>query len=121
MSEMTNFNYPEAIGALNAKQRICFYELFAHFLTVSMRGILFFEGVPDPERVERAKWINEIAHRITNKVYIMRKEPEVKWTDEEIWQIIQMNTAKHPATEADVNIAIEMSYGYVLDNESGSV
>jgi len=36
----------------------------------------------------------------------MRKKPDVKWTDLEIWQIIQMNAEKHPGTEADVNMAI---------------
>ena len=113
-----HFNYSEAIGALNPKQRLHFYEMFAHFLTVSMRGILFFEGIADSERVERAKWLNEIAHRITNKVYVMHKKPDVKWTDLEIWQMIQMNAEKHPATETDVNMAIEMSYRYVSDNES---
>lgn len=59
------FDYLEKIEALNAKQRVYFYELFAHFLTVSLRGVLFTEGIADPERVARAKWLNEIAHRIT--------------------------------------------------------
>lgn len=52
---MTDFDYSEKIGALNPQQRIYFYQLFAHFLTVSMRGVLFFEGIPDNERVECAK------------------------------------------------------------------
>ena len=32
-----------------------------------------------------------------------------------------MNTAKHPATEADVNLAVEISYKFVIDNESEDV
>ncbi len=35
--------------------------------------------------------------------------------------MIRMNAEKHPATEADVNMAIEMSYHYVLDNESDGI
>ena len=35
--------------------------------------------------------------------------------------MIQMNTAKHPATETDVNLAVEMSYKFVIDNESADV
>jgi hypothetical protein len=116
-----SFNYTEKIGALTSEQRIYFYQLFAHFLTVSMRGVLFFEGIPDDERVERAKWLNEIAHRITNKIYVTHKRPDVKWTDAEIWEMIQMNAAKHPATEADVNLAVEISYKFVIDNESADV
>jgi hypothetical protein len=111
-----DFNYSEAIGALNPQQRLYFYELFAHFLTVSMRGILFFEGIPDDERVERAKWLNEIAHRVTYKIFVMEKNQFV-WSEAEIWEMIQKNVDKHPETESDVNAAIELSYGYVMDNE----
>ena len=116
-----NFDYIKKIGASTSEQRIYFYQLFAHFLTVSMRGVLFFEGVPDDERVERAKWLNEIAHRITYKVYLQHKNPAAKWTDAEVWEMIGKNTVKHPATEADVNLAVEMSYKYVIDNKSADI
>ena len=113
-----NDDYTEKIRALTPEQRVYFYQLFAHFLTVAMRGILFFEGIPDNERVERAKWLNEIAHRITYKVFLQNKNPQAKWTDAEVWEMIAKNTVKYPATEADVNLAVEMSYKYVIDNES---
>ncbi len=116
-----NFNYPEKIEALSLKQRLYFYELFAHFLTVYMRGVLFTEGIVDSERVERAKWLNEIAHRITYKIFFMNKRPEAKWTDTEIQEMIEMNVKKYPAIRTDVDAAIEMSYGYVLENESESI
>jgi hypothetical protein len=121
MQNIMDFNYPEKIGALNSKQRLYFYELFAYFLTVSMRGILFTEGIVESERIERAKWLNEIAHRITYKIFFMDNKPDLKWTDTEIQEMIQMNIKKHPATEADVNMAIEMSYNYIMDNESDSI
>lgn len=113
-----NFNYPEKLEALSPQQRLYFYELFAHFLTVYMRGVLFSEGIVDSERVERAKWLNEIAHRITYKIFFMNKRPEIKWSDAEIQEMIEMNIKKHPAIETDVIAAIEMSYGYVMENES---
>lgn len=116
-----NFDYTEKIGALSPQQRVYFYELFAHFLTVAMRGVLFAEGVADAERVERAKWLNEIAHRITYRTFVTDKNPNAKWTDAEILEMIEMNTKKHPLTESDVNLAIDFSYNYVMDNESESV
>lgn len=116
-----NFDYTEKIGALNSRQRLYFYELFAHFLTVAMRGVLFTEGAADSERVERAKWLNEIAHRITHKIFVMNKNPQAKWTDAEILEMIEMNTKKHPLTESDVNLAIDFSYHYVMENESETV
>ncbi len=115
------FNYPEKIEALSPQQRLYFYELFAHFLTVSMRGILFTENIVDIERVERAKWLNEIAHRITYKLFFMDRYPNAKWTETEIQEMIEMNIKKHPLTEADVNLAIELSYNYIVENESEAV
>ena len=35
--------------------------------------------------------------------------------------MIGKNTVKHPATEADVNLAVEMSYKYMIDNESADI
>lgn len=116
-----NFEYSDKIGALNFQQRVYFYELFAHFLTVSMRGVLFTEEMADSERVERAKWLNEIAHRITYKIFVMDKKPDAKWTDEEILEMIRMNIGKYPPVETDVNAAIELAYGYVIENESDSL
>jgi hypothetical protein len=113
-----NFNYLEKLEAFDSRQRVYFYELFAHFLTVSLRGVLFTEGIDDPERVERAKWLNEISHRITYKIFVMDKKPDARWTDAEILEMIEINIEKHPPIEQDVISAIEMSYGYVLENES---
>lgn len=36
-------------------------------------------------------------------------------------RVIQMNAVKHPATKADVNLAVEMTYKFVVDNESADV
>lgn len=110
-------NYPETISVLNPEQRLYFYELFAHFLTVSMRGVLFSEGIPDSERVDRAKWLNEIAHRITYKIFVMHKNYFV-WTESDILEMIQMNVEKNPAIEADVNAAIEYSFSHMRDTDS---
>ena len=112
------FDYAETIGRLDDVRKLYFYELLAHFLTVSMRGALFMEGIADADRIERAKWLNEIAHRITYKIYFMHRKPEAEWTDAQIWEMIAQNAAKHPDTPADVEAAVELAYGYVLENET---
>ncbi|MEZ5426653.1 MAG: hypothetical protein R2747_10335 [Pyrinomonadaceae bacterium] len=114
-----NFDYAESIGALDADQRVYFYQLLAHFMTVSMRGILFHEGVADEERIERAKWLNEIQHRITYKIFLLKKNSS-DYPEEEIWDMIRQNSNKHPKTADDVNLAIETSFKYVLENEGDS-
>src|SRR5688500_6433641 len=117
MEKAMSFNFVESVGALENEQKTYFYELLAHFLTVSMRGILFMEGIPEDERVERAKWLNEIAHRITYKVFFLQKG-RTDYSEEEIWNIILQNAERHPKTLEDAVAAVELSYGYVLENES---
>ncbi len=115
-----SFDFVETIGALDEQRKVYFYELLAYFLTYSMRGILFSEGIPDDERIERAKWLNEIAHRITYKIFALQKA-RVDYSEEEMWKIILQNREKHPKTEEDVTSAIEMSYKYVIDHESDKI
>ena len=50
----------------------------------------------------------------------MSKKPEAKWTDAEIREMIEMNIEKYPAIETDVTSAIELSYGYTIENETES-
>lgn len=116
-----NFDYVEKIGALEVQQKTYFYELLAYFLTYSLRGILFMEGIADNERIERAKWLNEIAHRITYKIFFIQKGKPNFYTEEEIWNIVLQNAEKHPKTLEDVTSAIEMSYKFVIENESDEV
>lgn len=111
------FNFIERVGALNTRQRQYFYQLLANQLTVAMRGVLFFEGMADAERVERAKWLNEIAHRVTFNVFALYKSA-TEFTDADIWEMIRMNVGKNPLIEPDVEAAIETAYGYVIENES---
>ncbi len=85
-----------------------------------MRGILFAEGIPDPERVDRAKWLNEIAHRITSKVYVSRLNLH-EWTESDIWEMIKGYVEENPAIEEEVNAAVKWSYGSVRNNESDRI
>lgn len=112
-----NFKFTETIADFNPQQRLYFYECFAHFLTVSMRGILFGEGIPDAERVDRAKWLNEIAHRITAKVFVHQKH-HTKWAESDFWEMIKLNLDKNPLVEPDIKRALEWSFSVVRENDS---
>ena len=43
--------FAESIGSLGAEQRLHFYEVLAHDLTVSVRGIWSDAGIADAERL----------------------------------------------------------------------
>jgi hypothetical protein len=57
---------------LSVDERLHFYELFAHNLTVSIRGMFIQKDILNEERLERIQLINEILHRVTSKVWVIR-------------------------------------------------
>ena len=109
------FDYSTMITVLTAEQRLHFYELFAHNLTVAIRGIWSDEKASEAEKVERIKRVNEIMHRVTSKVYVLRLGTH-EWTEEETWKMIEGYVAEDKAIEAEVNAAIRYSYGSVLSS-----
>ena len=104
-----SFDYPKAISALPHARRLLFYELLAHNLTVSVRAIWSDEDITDAEKVDRMKWVNEILHRVTSKVRVLRLG-EHEWTEEDSWLEIRHWVSQNPAIEADVNAAVKWSY-----------
>lgn len=114
-----SFDYPRVIGALPEERRLIFYELFAHKLTVIVRCIWSDEGLTDAEKVDRMKWVNEILHRVTSKVRVLRLG-EHEWTEEDSWEGIKHWVSQNPAIEGDILAAINWSYEYASKSEGRS-
>jgi len=104
-----SFDYPKAIGALSHDRRLLFYELLAHNLTIIIRGIWSDEETTDAEKVDRIKWVNEILHRVTSKVRVLRLG-EHEWTEEDSWSDIRHWVSQNKAIEDYVNAAVKWSY-----------
>jgi hypothetical protein len=109
------FDYPEAIGSLNSEQRLRFYEVFAHNLTVCTRVIWSDENISDAEKVDRIKWVNEILHRITNKVGVLRLNLH-EWTESDTWEMIQFSIEQNKNISGDIGWAIKSSYESIVNN-----
>ena len=109
-----SFNYQEAINGLNAEQRLHFYEVFAHNLTIAVRSIWSDGEVSDTDKVERLRLVNEIMHRVTSKVYVLRLNLH-EWTEEDTWKMIEGYVAENKDIEPDVNAAIRFSYNSVIN------
>lgn len=104
------FDYSTMIAALTVDQRLHFYELFAHNLTVSIRAISSDESASDAEKVERIKRVNEIMHRVTSRVYVLRLGMH-EWSEEDTRKMIEGYVATDKVTEREVAAAIKLSYG----------
>src|SRR5947207_1955787 len=104
------------MGKLSDEQRLHYYEVLAHNLTVAVRGIWSDEQINDAEKDERMKWVNEILHRVTAKVYVLRLKTH-EWTEADFESLILEYVAAHPGIAGEVGWAVRASYRTVSGEE----
>ncbi len=106
---MNGFDYPSRIGALTPEKRLHFYEVLAHQLTVVARMIWSDDSLDDHGKVTELKWLNEILHRVTAKVYVLRLQTH-EWTEEDSLLAIGESVSHAPGLGTRVGQAIRLSY-----------
>lgn len=106
------FDYAGQIGSLNEEQRLYFYEVLAHQLTIAMRGVWSDNNFTDSEKVAQLKEINEILHRVTARVFNLRLRGD-RWTEKDMFSSIHDWVSQAPAIGPHVESAIEDSYRVV--------
>ena len=110
--------FAESIGGLTGERRLHFYEVLAHNLTDAIRGIWSNSGVGDAEKVERMKWVNEVMHRVTAKVYVLRLNTH-EWTETDFEDMLLGYIQSHPGIASDIGWAVRSSYRTVTGEEMG--
>jgi hypothetical protein len=110
--------FAERTGRLSEEQRLHFYELLAHNLTVAIRGVWSDVSLHDAEKVERMKWINEILHRATAKVWVLRLGTH-EWTEEDFGSLVRDYVEQHEGIENEVLAAVNRSYRSVTGETMG--
>ena len=113
--KFVEFNYPNSIGALSADARLHFYELLAHNLTISIRGVGSEPALSESQKLNRIYLINEILHRVTAKVCTVRLGQH-EWTEVDTWAMIEGYIVENPAAETSVLAAIGYSYKCVAES-----
>jgi hypothetical protein len=106
----------EQVEKLSEEQRLHYYEVLAHNLTVSIRGIWSDEQIGDTEKVDRMKWVNEILHSVTAKVMVLRLKSH-EWTEADFESLILDYVAKHPGIAKEVGWAVRYSFRTVSGQE----
>jgi hypothetical protein len=101
--------FAEKMSTLNEEQRLHFYELLAHNLTVAIRGVWSDASIGDAEEVERMKWVNEILHRATAKVWVLRLKTH-EWTEEDFGCLVESYIDQHPGIRHEIHAAVNRSY-----------
>jgi hypothetical protein len=106
------FDYAERIGGLTKEQRLYFYEVLAHQLTVAARMVWSDEALSDTQKVTQLKWLNEILHRVTAKVYTLRLQTH-EWSEADSFDDIRHWISQEPAIAPRVGWAVMVSYQIV--------
>lgn len=113
------FDYVGRIGDLADDRRLHFYEVLAHNLTVAARMVWSGEALTDAEKVTRLKWLNELLHGVTAKVYAQRLRTH-EWTEADSYRDILHYTALEPGLSRVVGWAILASYEAVTGQPAGA-
>jgi hypothetical protein len=110
--------FAERMAVLTEEQRLLFYEVLAHNLTVAIRCVWSDGSISDAEKVERIKWINEILHRATAKVYVLRLKTH-EWTEEDFGSLIRGYADSHEGIKEVVLAAVNRTYQTITGEEMG--
>lgn len=103
------FDYAGQISSLNDEQRLHFYEVLAHQLTIADRGVWSDNHFTDSEKVAQLKAINEILHRVTARVFNLRLRTD-NWTEADMSSCIHGWVSQAAAIGPYVGSAIKDGY-----------
>lgn len=97
------------IEALSENDRLHYYEILAHNLTILVRDIWSDDALSDANKIEYMKLVNEMMHRVTARVWKLRlNQPD--YTDDGMLRMLVGYASGHPKLESGINWAIEASY-----------
>ena len=96
--------------------------MFAHNITISIRGFWSNDETSDCVKVEQMKWTNEIQHRVTSKIRHVRLELNgwggKVWTEDSFSKMVMSYVRKCPTIAGDIAWCINSSYESVINIES---
>jgi hypothetical protein len=104
-----DFDYTKLVGNLSNEERLHFYEILAHNLTVSVRAVWSDANLSDADKVECMKWLNEIMHGIIQKSAALRSGRN-GFSEEATWGAIKHWVSQNPMLSGHVGWAIKTSY-----------
>jgi hypothetical protein len=113
ISGRVELDYVKQVGSLPPEDLIRFYEIFAHALTVSVRGIWSDETLNDSQKVEVMKWLNEIMHQVVLKSAGLRLNQN-ELSEVDTWEMIQHYVSLCPEIGGHVAVACISSYQRVV-------
>ncbi len=106
---MNNFDYPRDISNLSDEKKLSFYLYLTKELTISNRTILSNDSLLSAEKLNRMKYINEVIHRIVNRMQDLVYEDQLL-TEQDIWEMIKHAVDQSKGIGGEVGAAISICY-----------
>jgi len=108
-----NFDFSTVVGSFSPEEKIVFYTSFANRLTIANRVVWSNKEINLADQVEQLKWLNEIMHRVLNRL-LAHQQGDVRDDEENTWNMIKHHVSQSPAIGGYVSLAINESYAWVL-------
>jgi len=97
------------LQALSSEQRLHFYEVFAHSLTVAVRGVWVRDDITDSHKLSQLKSLNEALHRVTAIISVIRLHSH-EWSDADLFHDIRFWLKEEPTLESSIEFALTHSF-----------
>ena len=89
-------SFPTLVAKAPLDRRVRFYEALLHELTVAVRTVWADEHLRDAAKVELMKWLNEVMHRIINRIVDLRYNPTPIWSAQDDAAMLNEYSSENP-------------------------
>ena len=97
------------INNWSEEEKSKFYRHLSLNMTVAIRSIWSDEELEDKAKIIKIKWINEVHHRIINRLADLADERPIG-TDLQVWEMIQDYAKENPAIKSELSQSIISAY-----------
>jgi len=115
MADLTLENFDSIISELPSQLKILYFETLAHNLTIAGRGVWSNEKFTCDQKVNGMKWLNEIMHRVLNKLIDERRNI-CSFSENDFINIVIQHVKQCPEIQGDIAWAFKDSYKTINKN-----
>lgn len=106
----------ELLHGADRDSQLHFWEVLAHNLTIAVRAVWSDALLDNADKVDQIKFINELQHHVTAKVYTFRLD-EYEWPPAEFDREIEVLAGRCPAIRSHLLSAVTFTARSVLGQE----
>ncbi|MCP4178771.1 MAG: hypothetical protein GY756_13480 [bacterium] len=102
-------NFIELLSKFDENEKISFYMIFLHNLTIAIRSIWSNQDLTDKDKILQIKWVNEVIHNIISLISHIRSRTN-SYTDEKVWEGIKHWASQNNNAASEIASSLKMTY-----------